>query len=320
MLVDELTIKVKAGRGGNGTVAFTKVKMERGPTGGEGGRGGSVYVEGVADIGALTRLRNTKTFSADDGKPGGRKRNEGRAGEDLVIPVPVGTVVHNLTTHRDLEVLHLGQRELVAQGGEGGRGNFSFRGPENTTPKESTPGTPGEKFRLRLELKLIADVGLVGLPNAGKSSLLNELTRAKARVANYPFTTLEPNLGSYYSLIIADIPGLIEGAATGRGLGTKFLRHVERTKVLFHLVAADSPDPLADYRTVRAELEHHNPLLVAKPEYLFVTKSDLVSPAELKKTITKLKKVNPNPIPISIHDWDSLEQVRKILTELQKEK
>ncbi len=320
MFVDELTIRVKAGRGGDGTAAFSKVKMELGPTGGQGGNGGSVFVEGVADIGALTRLRNKKVFLAGNGQGGGYKRNEGHTGEDLIIAVPVGTVVHNLTTHQDVEVLHIGQRELVAQGGAGGRGNFAFRGPENTSPKEHEAGKSGEQFRLRLELKLIADVGLIGLPNAGKSSLLNELTRARSKVANYPFTTLEPNLGAYYSLIIADIPGLIEGASHGKGLGDKFLRHVERTKVLFHLVAADSLDPVGDYRTIRAELEAYNQLLIAKPEYLFITKSDLVSSADMKKLVTKLKKLNPAPVTISIHDWESLEKVKDILNALQKEK
>jgi GTP-binding protein len=320
MLVDELTIKVKAGAGGNGTVAFSKVKMELGPTGGTGGNGGNIYVEGVADIGALTRLRNKKVFRAGNGGTGGYKRNEGKTGDDIIIAVPVGTVVHNLAQHSCIEILHIGQRMLVAHGGKGGHGNFFFRSSTNTSPKQSKKGTKGEEFRLRLELKLIADVGLIGLPNAGKSSLINELTRAKSKVANYPFTTLEPNLGTYYSLILADIPGLIEGASHGKGLGMKFLRHVERTKVLFHLVAADSENPVTDYKTVRDELGKYNPILLAKPEYLFMTKTDLVEPARIKKLSTRFKKLNPSPLLISIHDWESLEKIKKILNSLQKEK
>lgn len=320
MLVDELTIRVKAGAGGAGTVAFSKNKLELGPTGGTGGSGGSIYVEGVADIGALMRLRNKKLFHASDGSNGGYKRNDGKNGNDLVISVPVGTVVHNLVRHTDIEILHIGQKELIARGGKGGRGNFSFRGPENTSPKEHESGERGEQFRLHLELKLIADIGLIGLPSAGKSSLINELTRAKSKVANYPFTTLEPHLGAYYSLIIADIPGLIEGASRGKGLGIKFLRHVERTKVLFHLVPADSEDPAANYKTIRTELGKYNPILLTKPEYIFITKSDLVTPGDIKKAVTKLKKFNPLPLPISIHDWDSLEKVKAILNNIQKEK
>lgn len=320
MLVDEITIKVKAGAGGDGTVAFSKNKLELGPTGGRGGNGGSIYVEGIADIGALMRLRNRKLFNAEDGHKGGYKRNDGKDGNDLVIPVPVGTVAHNLLRHTSVEILHIGQQELVARGGKGGRGNFSFRGPENTSPKEFEKGRKGEQFRLRLELKLIADIGLIGLPNAGKSSLINELTRAKSKVANYPFTTLEPHLGAYYSLIIADIPGLIEGASQGKGLGIKFLRHVERTKVLFHLVPADSDDPVANYKTIRAELGKHSQILLSKPEYVLITKSDLVTAGELKKIVSKLKKFNPSPLHVSIHDWDSLDKVKAILNNIQKEK
>jgi len=173
---------------------------------------------------------------------------------------------------------------------------------------------------MRLELKLIADVGLIGLPNAGKSSLLNELTEAKSRVANYPFTTLEPNLGAYYELIIADIPGLIEGASTGKGLGIKFLRHIERTKILFHLISAESDNLAKDYKTIKRELKEHSKALAEKQEYLFLTKSDAVSAEEVKKKVTVLKKINKNTIPISVYDWDSIEKVKHILNGIKKEK
>ena len=179
---------------------------------------------------------------------------------------------------------------------------------------------PGERVMLRLELKLIADVGLIGLPNAGKSSLLNELTKAQSKVGNYPFTTLEPNLGVYYELILADIPGLIKGASSGKGLGTKFLRHIERTNILFHLISAESQDPVQDYLTIQKELETYSKELTKKTEYLFLTKSDTVSTKEIEKRITALKKIHKDIIPISIHNWESLEKVKKILNEIKTNK
>src|SRR3989344_5869673 len=224
--------------------------MSLGPTGTRGGNGGSIYFEGVSDLGALGQFRFKKKLEAENGAPGRGQFRDGEAGEDLILKVPVGTVIHNLTTEKDTEITKTRERVLVAKGGFGGKGNFHFRSSTNTTPKQFQPGLPGERFDFRLELKLIADVGLVGLPNAGKSALLNELTMAKAKVANYPFTTLEPNLGVYYDLILADIPGLIEGASAGKGLGIKFLRHIERTKILFHLVSAESENPLKDYYAV----------------------------------------------------------------------
>jgi GTP-binding protein len=320
MLVDEIKIKVSAGKGGNGTVAFNKNKMALGPTGAKGGLGGSVYLEGIADIGALTRLKSRKSFRAGDGKNGGYQYNDGKDGEDLIIEVPVGTVARNLVTKREFEVTKIGERVLVAQGGKGGRGNFHFRSSTNTSPKQFEEGKSGEKYSFKLELKLIADVGLLGMPNVGKSSLINELTKAKSKVANYPFTTLEPHLGSYYGLILADVPGIIEGAHEGRGLGIKFLKHIERTRVLFHLVSAESENPITDYEIMRAELGAYKNELLDKKEYIFISKSDMVSPVDLKKIITKLKKINKNILPISIHDWDSLEQVRKILNQIQTEK
>ncbi|HVZ10916.1 MAG TPA: GTPase ObgE [Candidatus Paceibacterota bacterium] len=320
MLIDDITIRVVAGKGGDGTVSFNKNMMSLGPSGASGGRGGDVYVEGISDLGALTRLRHAKVFRAADGGVGGRQFNDGSDGEDLVIPVPVGTVVHNLETKEDVEVTKIGEKIKIARGGRGGKGNFHFRSSTNTSPKQFQEGLPGEKFKIRLELKLIADVGFIGLPNAGKSSLLNELTRAKSKVANYAFTTLEPNLGVYYSLILADVPGIIEGAAEGRGLGLKFLRHVERTKTLFHLISAESDDPVRDYRIIRSELGRYNQELLNKKEYLFVSKSDIVAPEILKKTLTALKKLNSSIAPISIHDVDSLKEVQKILNGIADQK
>ena len=320
MLIDDITIRVSAGSGGKGKVAFNKNLMSLGPAGGSGGLGGSMYVEAVSDLAVLNRLRFKKEFHAEDGQDGQVQFRDGTTGKDLVIHVPVGTVIHNLTSGLDIEVVKLGERVLVAKGGKGGRGNFHFRSSTNTTPREFETGVSGEEATLRLELKFIADIGFIGLPNVGKSSLLNELTNAKAKVANYQFTTLEPNLGVFYDLILADIPGLIEGASTGKGLGIKFLRHIERTKVLFHFIAADSENPAKDYKTVRKELGQHHKELLAKPEYLFLARSDTVDPKDLKKKITALKKLNKSVLPISIYDFDSIEQVKKILQGLEKEK
>jgi len=320
MLIDDVKIRAVAGSGGKGAVSFNKNLMSLGPVGGSGGRGGSIYVEGVSDLSALNQFRFKKEIKAKDGQDGRSQFRDGNNAEDLVLLVPVGTVVHNLKINEDLEITKIGQRILFARGGRGGKGNFHFRSAINTTPKEFEYGEPGESFEVRFELKLIADVGFIGLPNVGKSSLLNELTNAKSKVANYSFTTLEPNLGAYYDLILADIPGLIEGASKGKGLGIKFLRHIERTKILFHFVAADSVDPVVDYKTVRGELGAYNKLLLEKPEYLFISKKDAVSPDIVAEVAEKLKKLNKNATPISIFDWDSIELVRKILNDLILEK
>ena len=320
MLIDDVKISVTAGHGGKGTVAFNKTKMNRGPTGGSGGRGGSVFIKGISDLSALGKFRFKKEFSAENGRDGLAQLHDGHNGKDLILSLPLGTVVHKLNTGEDVEVTKIGQLELVARGGKGGKGNYLFRSSTNTTPREFEEGEIGESFDLHLELKLIADVGFVGLPNVGKTSLLNELTNARSKVANYPFTTLEPNLGVYYDLILADIPGLIEGASKGKGLGIKFLRHVERTKILFHFIAADAADPVLDYKTVRGELEAYNKLLLEKPEYLFISKSDTVPQDAVAGIIDKLERLNQNVIPISIYDWDSIERVRKILNDLISEK
>ena len=320
MFIDDVTIKVEAGNGGRGAVAFNKNLMSLGPTGGSGGNGGSIYFEGTSDISALGQFRYKKDIKAKDGANGKDQFHDGPNGDDLVLQVPVGTVIRKIETKEIAEVLKIGERVLIAQGGNGGKGNFHFRSPKNTTQKRFQEGLPGGCFTVWLELKLIADVGLIGLPNAGKSSLLNELTKAKSRVANYPFTTLEPNLGVYYELILADIPGLIEGASGGKGLGIKFLRHIERTKTLFHLISAQSENPAKDYRTIKNELKTYSKKLVKKTEYVFLSKSDMISAGELKKKIAALKKINKNTLPISIHDWGSLEKVKKILRTIYSKK
>jgi len=320
MIVDEIKITVAGGKGGDGMVTFSKVKMSQGPTGGSGGNGGNIFLEGVSDLGALRQFVFKKNVKAGDGQNGKSALNDGHNGKDLVLYVPVGTVCCNITKGRNFEITKIGQRELIAKGGDGGRGNFLFRSSTSTSPRKYEKGDDGETFELQLELKMIADVGFIGLPNVGKSSLLNELTSAKSKVANYPFTTLEPNLGVYYDLVLADIPGLIEGASTGKGLGIKFLRHIERTKVLFHFVSAESEDAIRDYNVVRRELEAHNKLLLDKKEYIFISKSDIVSADSIKKIKKDFSKISKEVLPMSVIDSESLESVKAILNGLAKEK
>ena len=320
MIVDDVKITVEAGHGGKGLATFTKVKIALGPTGGNGGKGGDIFIEGVADLGALRHFRFKKNYKAENGENGKSGLHDGRNAEDLTLFVPVGTICHNLANKKEIEITKIGQRELIAKGGKGGKGNWYFRSAINTSPKEFRIGKPGEYFEIHLELKMIADVGFIGLPNVGKSSLLNELTKAKAKVANYAFTTLEPNLGVYYDLILADIPGLIEGASSGKGLGIKFLKHIERTKVLFHFISADSPSPIKDYENVRTELKAYNKLLLQKPEYIFITKSDTVDADVILKIKNGFEKLGKRTEAISIIDTDSLNSVKKILNKLIAEK
>lgn len=320
MFIDDVIIKIKAGDGGRGAVAFNKNLMSLGPAGGDGGNGGSIYFEGISDLSALKQFRykkELKTKSGEDGKP---QFNDGSDGEDLILKVPIGTVIHNLETEKTEEIIKTGQRILAAQGGHGGKGNFKFRSSKNTSPRQFQYGLPGENFTIHLELKLIADIGLIGLPNAGKSSLLNELTKAKSKVANYPFTTLEPNLGTYYELVLADVPGLIENASIGKGLGIKFLRHIERTKILFHLISAESENPERDYKIIKKELKNYSKELWEKTEYLFLSKSDVLTKEKIKKKLNILKKINKKAIAISIHDWESLEKVKNILNKIKENK
>jgi GTPase len=316
MLTDEVKIKVLAGKGGDGAVAFDKIKMALGPTGGRGGNGGSVYFEGVSDLLAMRRYRNKKEHWAEKGKRGGNDRSDGKAGEDLVLPMPIGSVIKNVETGQEFEIKKVGQKILAAKGGVGGRGNFFFRSSVNTTPKEVEKGRSGEEFEFEIELRLIAQVGLIGLPSAGKSSLLNELTKAEAKVAAYHFTTLEPNLGVMENgMILADIPGLIEGASAGKGLGIKFLRHIKRTEILAHCISLESDDVLKDYNVVRGELEKYDPELLKKKEIILLTKMDLIDDGKVKQN--QLKKIDKEVIAVSIYDQDSLEELKKRLAFLK---
>ena len=316
MLVDDVTIEVKAGRGGDGVVRFTKLMSSQGPTGGNGGHGGSVYIEGVSDLGALKPFRNKKSVKAQKGTDGAQNNCHGSAGEDVVIPVPVGTVATDCTRDRVYDITHVGQKELVAKGGNGGFGNAHFKSSRNTKPLRANAGKRGDEITLHLALKLIADIGFVGLPNVGKSSLLNALTNASSKVANYQFTTLEPHLGVYYNLILADIPGLIEGAATGRGLGHKFLRHVERTKALFHFIAADSEHPAKDYDIIRHELASFNTAMNQKEEWIIISKSDLVSAERLADITAQLQQKNPRVLTLSLLEDGGTDAVKKTLAQL----
>lgn len=320
MLIDDITIKISAGKGGDGVVGFDKNKFALGPTGARGGNGGNVYFIATDDIGALRAYRHQKKFVAENGKIAGYNLRDGRKGRDLELRAPIGTVIENLTTGKKVELKKMDEKILILKGGLGGRGNWFFRSPGNTTPQEFETGKSGEFGNFHLELKLIADIGLIGFPNVGKSTFLNIVTAAKSKVANYPFTTLEPYLGSYYGLIIADIPGIIKDASEGKGLGAKFLRHIERIKNLFHFVSAESTDPVADYRAIRQELKKHNPELIQKSEYVFLSKADTINPRETKKKLTLLKKENPNTLPLSSINDKNIEQVKKILNEIKDNK
>ena len=325
MLVDEVKIKLSGGKGGDGCVAFNKNKGERGPTGGDGGNGGSVYLEGTSNLTALNKFRFKKEFSAEDGVDGKNKILEGKKGKDLILKVPIGTIAHNLNAAgnrharflRDIEIVKNKEKILIVRGGKRGKGNYFFRSSTNTTPKEFEEGKNGEAFDFLLELRLIADVGLIGLPSAGKSSLLNVLTKANVKVAAYPFTTLEPNLGDFYGLIIADIPGLIEGASSGKGLGIRFLRHIKRTRILIHCISSESENLLKDYQAIKNELKKYELKLARKREYIFLTKTDLISEKEIKKKVEELKKINPNVLGVSVYDEGSVEGVRKLLREIK---
>ncbi|HAI74551.1 MAG TPA: GTPase ObgE [Candidatus Moranbacteria bacterium] len=319
MLTDEVKIKVIAGRGGDGVVAFNKVKMSLGPTGGKGGNGGNIYFEGVSNLSALNKYKHKKEYYAENGQNGKGDNSEGHSGKDLTLTVPIGSVLRDLKTKEEIDIIEVGQKVLIAKGGWGGRGNFFFRGPTNTSPKEKELGKIGEEKDFFIELRFIADVGLIGLPSAGKSSLLNELTASKAKVGAYNFTTLEPNLGVMDGIILADIPGLIEGASQGRGLGIKFLRHIQRTKILVHCLSLESANPKKDYKIIRKELEAYNQDLIQKKEIILFTKSDMLDEAEVEKKIKQMKKINPSVYAVSIHDQERLEKIKKeILAMLKK--
>lgn len=304
MFIDELTLYFKAGRGGDGVVRWLheKGKDKGGPSGGNGGKGGDVYAVGVRDIGILSAYRNVKVFEAQPGEAGSKNLKQGAEGPDIEIKLPLGSRLTNLTTGHSLELLEEGEKVLLLKGGRGGLGNEHFKGSTNISPKQWTPGEEGEESEFKIELLLIVDLGLIGLPNAGKSSMLNALTSARSKVGNFPFTTLEPSLGSFYGLILADIPGLIEGAAEGKGLGHKFLRHIERTKALIHCISAESERPLEDYQVVRRELELYNKDIMGKHEVVVLTKVDMITDTEREEKMKILRTLSDDVWPFSILD------------------
>ena len=288
LFFDEATINVKSGDGGNGLVSFRREKFvpRGGPAGGNGGNGGDVILRADKSLNTLLAFKHQVHFKADRGGHGGSTNKQGRTGEDCIIPVPAGTAVYLRESGEQVADLILdGQAAVVARGGRGGRGNAAFKSSTNQVPRVAERGEPGEELWLRLELKLIADVGTVGVPNAGKSTLLSVVSRARPKIADYPFTTLTPNLGvvvvDHRDFVLADIPGLIEGAHTGIGLGHQFLRHIERTRIVIHLLNGLSPDPIGDFDAINAELELFNPLLADKPQIVALNKIDQPEVAEL---------------------------------------
>lgn len=307
--VDEVTIHAAAGNGGNGVVRWLhlKGKEKGGPAGGDGGDGGDVILLGVRDLAALSTYRYEKKFHAGNGGAGEKELRHGENGADAVLKVPVGTVALVRETGASHEITKEGERVVLFKGGTGGKGNARFKSSTNQNPFQQTDGKPGEGGEVTFSLKLIADAGLIGLPNAGKSSLLNALTRAKSKIGAYPFTTLEPNLGDFYGYILADIPGLIEGASAGRGLGIKFLKHVERTGILLHLVSASQEDPLTAYREVRSELLAFGQGLENKREVLVLSKIDLVSEAERETKRELLRQeTGKEVLEVTVEDEEAL--------------
>ncbi len=315
MFVDELTIYAKAGNGGTGVVRWRSEKFRpmAGPSGGDGGRGADVVVRAVLDINQLAKYTGNKNFIAEDGVAGMKDSLTGKNGDTLFIDVPVGSRVTDQNRNRVIELTEVGQTERMLKGGGGGLGNEHFKSSTNQSPTESTGGHPGEEGNFMIEVRLMVDIGFVGLPNAGKSTLLNALTNAQSRIGAYPFTTLEPHLGDMYGFIIADIPGLIEGAAEGKGLGHKFLRHVSRTKMILHLVSLESENPEEDYYTISKELSEYDKELNEKEVWIILTKKDLVNQEKIDATIAALAKTEKRVLVVGQNDDDSYKTLRDTL-------
>jgi GTP-binding protein len=322
MFVDEAKIHVKAGDGGNGCISFRREKFvpKGGPDGGDGGRGGHAYFEAVADKDTLLDFAGKHHWRAENGKHGQGKNMFGADGADLVIRVPAGTLIYD--TDFDLllkDLSEVGMKVLVCRGGKGGRGNKAFATATNQAPRECEPGKPGQERNLRLELKLIADVGLVGMPNAGKSTLLSRCSAARPKIASYPFTTLEPVLGiveltGFRRFLMADIPGLIEGASQGAGLGHDFLRHIERTKIIVHILdimPTDGSDPVANYHAIRQELAQYSETLARKEEVIVANKIDLDPDGTLTEDLRE--RLGQDLVPISAATGQGIKGLTELL-------
>ena len=321
--IDELKLHIKAGKGGDGVVRWLheKGKEFMGPAGGNGGRGADVYARAIRDIGILNNYKNLKEIDAPKGGDGGNKSCHGADGKDLYIDFPIGSILTNLETGGKVFLDKEGETKLLAKGGRGGLGNENYKSSTNQRPDQFSFGTAPEEFDFFIEVELVADAGLIGLPNAGKSSLINELTNAKSKVGAYQFTTLEPALGDMYGFILADLPGLIEGASEGKGLGDKFLRHIKRTKILFHCVSLESEDIIHDYKIIRQELKDYSLELAEKKEIVILTKTDVVTEKDLAKAIKKISKLNPDILTVTILDDKSTKNLKdELIKILRKEK
>lgn len=317
MLITEADITVQAGRGGNGRLAYEN-KVGSGPNGGDGGRGGSIYVIGVDNVFALSKYAYEKEFKAEDGARGGTNKKDGISGKDITLKFPMGTSLTIKGSDRVIYVMDKKKRVKIAKGGIGGRGNFALRFRNSTSNNFYEKGKQGTKLELHAELKLVADFGLVGLPNAGKSSLLNELTSTRVKVADYPFTTIEPNIGKLSEKVIADIPGLIEGASAGKGLGTKFLKHIEKVGLILHCIACDSENVVKDYEIVLKEIKNYRRDITEREKVILLTKSDMISNEDLKSKIKELEVFGHKVLTVSIHDWDSMEKLKDFLINFEK--
>lgn len=332
-MIDRVEISIKAGDGGDGLVHFLRSRHQPkgGPDGGDGGDGGSIFLETNPNLNTLTSFKYKKRFEAENGRPGGIKKMTGKTADDLVLQVPVGTLVKFVDKKGEEQVLDMntqGLKIMAARRGRGGSGNWRFRSAGNRTPMEFEEGTLGEERELILELKLLADVGLIGLPNVGKSTLLSVLTKATPVIANYHFTTLEPNLGvmeragtkKEKNVVIADIPGLIEGASEGKGLGDDFLRHIERTRVLVHVVGMEPGVEVSElwknYQTIRKELGNYNKAMLKKEEIVVLSKTDVVSEEEVEKAVKLFKSKKVKVLPISAATGKGVVKLRNKLIEL----
>jgi len=315
MLIDDVAITVLAGNGGDGAVSFRRNAQtaKGGPDGGNGGNGGSVYFQGSTNISDLSQFQFKKKIKAQDGVAGGKNNLFGKNGEDLLLLVPFGTRVVNTETNEIIEIKNNTDKVLIAKGGKGGRGNNEFKSATNQTPTFAETGERGEEKKVRLELRLIADVGFVGLPNTGKSSLLQALTNAKPKIGDYPFTTLEPNLGIAQGIILADIPGVIKGASLGKGLGLRFLKHIEKTNFLVFCIDAMDINPFETYTMLRNECEMYNSALLEKPKMILLTKIDLISKKELREKEKIFIKKKEKVVPVSIYEENTIATLQKLL-------